>query len=197
MQADNKLILWLVGILVLGTGIILGVIIAKRTRKKETHIRELEEQLTQSREELAQYRTQVDDYFFKTSELVEQMTASYRAVYLHLAEGAHTLCGRDYEAAHLTLAGDDPFDPLPAALGQEADNTRTPAEEEAIGEAAGEGVEAAAAGNGIDEDGEDKTVMIDESVTAENSEVTEPDQHEEGTGQTELAASDQEGRDEK
>ena len=61
MRADSRLIIWLVGMLVLGIGILLGVIIARRTRKKETHIQELEEQLSQSREELAEYRTQVDD----------------------------------------------------------------------------------------------------------------------------------------
>jgi len=197
VQVDNRLILWLVGVLVLGLGIVLGVIIAKRTRKKETHIRELEDQLTQSREELAQYRTQVDDYFFKTSELVEQMTASYRAVYLHLAEGAHTLCGRDDETAHLTLSGDDPFDPLSADPGQEADNARAPAEGESSGETADEGVEAATPEHVTDEEGDDKTAMTDGSVTAEFSEDTEPGQSEEGTEQTEQGASDQESRDEK
>jgi uncharacterized membrane-anchored protein YhcB (DUF1043 family) len=196
VQADSGLIIWLVSMLVLGIGILLGVFIAKRTRKKETHIRELEEQLSQSREELAEYRAQVDDYLITTSELVDQLTASYRAVYMHLAEGAQTLCERDYEAAHLKLAGSDFFDTLPTDPEQETNDTRTPAEEELVSGIAGEGVEAVSPGNVTDEVGEDKAVMAEESVTAEFSEVTEPDEQG-ATEKTEPGATDVEVRDEK
>ncbi len=196
VQADSRLIIWLVSMLVLGVGILLGFIIAKRTRKKETHIQELEEQLSQSREELAEYRTQVDDYLLQTSELVDQLTASYQAVYMHLAEGAQTLCGRDYEAAHLKLAGSDLFDTLPADSEQETTDALAPVEEELISGIAGEGVETASPGNVTDEVGEDKAVFAEESVAAEFPEVAEPDVQE-ATEKTEQGANDEEVRDEK
>ena len=197
VQADSRLILWLVGMLVLGIGIVLGVVIARRTLHKKTHIRDLEEQLSQSREELAEYRTQVDDYFMVTSELVDQMTASYRAVYMHLAEGARTLCSRDYEAAHLKLAESDLFDTLPTDSEQEINGTRTPAEEELVSETAGKGVEEAASpGNVTDEVEEDTAVFAEESGAVESPEVTEP--AEQGAAEkTEQGANDMEVRDEK
>ena len=181
MQADNRLILWLAGMLILGIGILLGVVIARRTRHKKTHIRELEEQLAQSREELADYRTQVDDHFMITSELVDQMTASYRAVYLHMAEGARTLCSRDYEATHLKLAESDLFDTLPADPEQATNGTPTTAEEDLVSEIPDKGVEAAPE-NIIDEVGEEKPVLAEESAE-ESPEITEPD----GQGGTEKA----------
>ena len=196
MQADSRLIMWLVSMLVLVVGILLGVFIARRTRKKETHIRELEEQLSQSREELAEYRARVSDYFMKTSELVDQMTASYQAVYLHLADGAQTLCDRDYEAAHLKLAGNDLFDTLPADPEQETNGTLTPAEEELVSGIADEGVETASPGNVTAEVGEDKAAFAEESVATEVPEVTEPDEQE-ATEKTEQGATDMEVRDEK
>ena len=196
MQADNRLILWLVGMLILGVGILLGVVIARRTRHKKTHIRDLEEQLAQSREELAEYRTQVDDHFMITSELVDQMTASYRAVYLHMAKGAQTLCSRDYEAAHLKLAESNLFDTLPTDPEQVTDETPTTTEEDLVSETAGKGVEAALE-EVIDEEGEEKPVVAEESAE-ESPEITETDSLEgtEKTGQ-EQGASDEDVRHEK
>lgn len=195
MQADNRLIIWLVGMLVLGVGILLGVIITRRTRKKETHILELEEQLSQSREELAEYRVQVDDYLIKTSELVDQLTASYRAVYLHLADGARSLSGRDYEAAHLKLTGSDLFDHQPTDLELESDDTLTPAEEELVGGGADDEVEAVLPEIVTEEAGEDKEVFVEEPVAAEFPEVEEPEQV--AMGKTEQDTIDVDVRDEK
>ena len=39
------------------------------------------------------YRDQVTHHFMRTSELVQEMTQSYRSVYEHLASGAQQLCG--------------------------------------------------------------------------------------------------------
>lgn len=196
MQADSRLILWLVSMLVLGVGILLGVIIARRTRKKETHILELEKQLSQSREELAEYRAQVDDYLIKTSELVDQLTASYRAVYLHLANGAQTLGGRDDEVAHLKLAGGELFNTPPADPEQETNSARLPAEEELVMGIAGDEVGAVSPGNVNDKVEEDKAVVAEASVDAEFPEVTEPEEQR-ATGKTEQGAADLEVRDEK
>jgi uncharacterized membrane-anchored protein YhcB (DUF1043 family) len=196
VQADSRLIIWLASMLVLGVGILLGFIIARRTRKKETHIRELEEQLSQSREELAEYRIQVDDYLTQTSELVDQLTASYQAVYMHLAEGARTLSGRDYEAAPLKLAVGDFFDALPADSELEAEISPTSAEEDVIGETADEKVEAEASEEVTAEEEEEKADQVEESVSVEFPEAQERDEQKEAEGE-EQDANDVEGRDEK
>jgi uncharacterized membrane-anchored protein YhcB (DUF1043 family) len=179
--------------LILGVGILLGVVIARRTRHKKTHIRDLEEQLAQSREELAEYRTQVDDHFMITSELVDQMTASYRAVYLHMAEGAQTLCSRDYEEAHLKLAESKLFDTLPTDPEQTTNGTPTTTEEDLVSETAGKGLEAGVE-NVIDEEGEEKPVLAEESAE-ESPEIPEPD-GQGGTAETEQGTTEQDATDE-
>lgn len=55
--------------------------------------KKLDAELKQTREELATYRTQVNDHFEKTAELVNTLTENYRAIYTHLADGAQNLCG--------------------------------------------------------------------------------------------------------
>jgi uncharacterized membrane-anchored protein YhcB (DUF1043 family) len=108
--AESKVIIWLSSMLILGLGILLGIIIARRSGKKDAHIQELEEQLVQSRKEMEEYRTLVNEHFMKTSELVDQMTASYRAIFMHLADGAQALSGRPPEAS-LKLPEDELFVP--------------------------------------------------------------------------------------
>lgn len=196
MQTDSRLIIWLASMLVLGVGILLGFVIARRTRKKETHIRELEEQLSQSREELVEYRTQVDDYLIQTSELVDQLTASYRAVYMHLAEGARTLSDRDYEAAPLKLAGSDLFDTLPADSEPEAKIALTSAEDDLTGETVDEEVEAAAPEEVTVEEEEEKAGQVEASVSDEFSEASERDEQKEAE-EKEQDANNVEERDEK
>lgn len=52
---------------------------------------EHEKQLRAVEQELEDYRQQVTEHFKGTSQLVEQMNENYRAVYMHLAEGAQQL----------------------------------------------------------------------------------------------------------
>ena len=133
MLAENRIIIWLSGMLLLGVGILLGFIIARSTSKKNAHIQELEEQLVQSRKELEEYRDLVNEHFMKTSELVDQMTASYRAIFMHLANGAQTLSGHPQEAS-LKLPEDAIFAHTPSLeRAPEDDEARPEAErEEAI-----------------------------------------------------------------
>lgn len=57
--------------------------------------RALESEVQRLAAELAGYRDQVRQHFQRTAELFQGMTAAYRAVYAHLADGAATLCGAD------------------------------------------------------------------------------------------------------
>jgi len=76
------------GVAVLAVGIAIGRWASGAARRA----RQLEAELAQTREEIARYREQVNQHFVKTAELLGVMTASYRAVYEHLAEGAKALC---------------------------------------------------------------------------------------------------------
>lgn len=47
------------------------------------------------REEMEDYRREVNSHFQETAALLDGMTAQYRAVYMHMAEGAQKLCDTD------------------------------------------------------------------------------------------------------
>ena len=74
---------------------VLGIYIGTRISSDKKRIRELEAELSDTRKELEGYRYKVNTHFKKTSELFTQMTSTYKAVYLHLAEGSHELCTTD------------------------------------------------------------------------------------------------------
>ena len=74
---------------------VLGIYIGTRISSDKKRIRELEAELSDTKKELEGYRSKVNNHFKKTSELFTQMTSTYKAVYLHLAEGSHELCTTD------------------------------------------------------------------------------------------------------
>jgi len=84
----------------------LGIFIGTRISADKRRIRELESELSAARKDMETYRTRVNDHFKKTSELFTRMTDSYKAVYMHLAEGAQSLCTSD---AALLKPGDSEF----------------------------------------------------------------------------------------
>ena len=63
--------------------------------------RQLQMELNQLTERFTDYRDQVAQHFMRTSELVQEMTHSYRSVYEHLASGAQQLCGEQTETTSL------------------------------------------------------------------------------------------------
>jgi uncharacterized membrane-anchored protein YhcB (DUF1043 family) len=52
----------------------------------------LEAEVGKLKGEFGAYREQVTDHFRTTADLIHQMTASYKAVYEHLAGGSQKLC---------------------------------------------------------------------------------------------------------
>jgi uncharacterized membrane-anchored protein YhcB (DUF1043 family) len=90
---DDTTSIWLIGVLGFLVGILLGSIITYLlvARNHKTH--ELQLELNQLTERFTEYRDQVTQHFMRTSELVQEMTRSYRDVYEHLASGAQNLCG--------------------------------------------------------------------------------------------------------
>ena len=93
--------LWAVGILCLALGMVLGSIVTYLATARYGRNRELREELNHLKERFTDYREQVTQHFMRTSELVQEMTQSYRAVYEHLASGAQNLCSDELETAYL------------------------------------------------------------------------------------------------
>lgn len=102
VMLDGTTSMWVVGILsfLLGGGI--GCIFAYLVFARNGRTRELQLELTQLTERFTDYRDQVTQHFMRTSELVQEMTHSYRSVYEHLASGAQHLCGEQQETGSLS-----------------------------------------------------------------------------------------------
>ena len=77
-------------LLVVG-GLTVGAIISYLAAPNRKRVALLEAELARARSEHRSYRERVTDHFRTTSDLVANMTASYKAVYDHLAQGARSL----------------------------------------------------------------------------------------------------------
>jgi uncharacterized membrane-anchored protein YhcB (DUF1043 family) len=89
--------LWMIGILSLLLGVALGSIATYTLVSRNNRTHKLQHELRQLTERFTDYREQVSQHFMHTSDLVKEMTRSYRAVYEHLATGAHHLCTDETE----------------------------------------------------------------------------------------------------
>ena len=76
-------------------GLLAGALLTRLVLPSRRKLRQLVTALDQARTEHQTYRAEVSEHFEKTSELVASMTASYKAVYDHLATGARTLCSEN------------------------------------------------------------------------------------------------------
>ena len=85
---------------------------ARRQRKQ------FEQERDEALSTLARHREEVDHHFLRTAELVNQMTASYRAVHDHLSEGARGLCSD--QGRRLAMAKS--LDSLPGYPGEQTGN---------------------------------------------------------------------------
>ena len=98
---DGTSSLWVVGILGLLLGIGLGSIVTHTLLSRNSRTHKLQRELNQLTERFTDYRDQVSQHFMHTSDLVKEMTRSYRAVYEHLATGAYHLCTDETESPTL------------------------------------------------------------------------------------------------
>ncbi|HUT42605.1 MAG TPA: DUF1043 family protein [Gammaproteobacteria bacterium] len=97
---DGQTSFWAIGILSFLIGIALGWIITYTLVVRHGRTHQLQLELDHLKDNFRDYRDQVTHHFMRTSELVQEMTQSYRSVYEHLASGAQHLCG-DPELAAL------------------------------------------------------------------------------------------------
>lgn len=84
--------MWIAAVGIFLVGLLAGMGIRRPGQATAQRVKELESELQQSREELVRYRDQVTQHFLQTADLLHAMTANYRAVYEHLANGAQILC---------------------------------------------------------------------------------------------------------
>jgi uncharacterized membrane-anchored protein YhcB (DUF1043 family) len=98
---ETAFFVWLgIGAAVLfGVGVLVGLLLGRaRQRAAQRGAASLEAALQQSQQELRQYRTHVTQHFTQTADLLQTLTADYRAVYEHLAAGAEALCAGQVSA---------------------------------------------------------------------------------------------------
>ena len=115
ISLDATSSIWMVGTLSFLLGAGLGCIVAYLLVARGGRTHELEAELGQLNESFADYRDQVTGHFMHTSELVQEMTQSYRKVYEHLATGAQHLC--DDSACPPTLGYQQSGNPAKGAAG--------------------------------------------------------------------------------
>ena len=94
--------MWVVGILGFLIGIILGSITTYLASSRNGKTQQLQSELNDLKERFTDYRDTVTQHFMQTSNLVQEMTERYRAVYEHLANGAQHLCNVDTGVNHLS-----------------------------------------------------------------------------------------------
>lgn len=74
-------------------GVAIGFFIGRSSSAGVKRSIQLDQELRETRSELERYRSRVVEHFTTTADLVNRMTADYRAVYEHLAQGAQQLAG--------------------------------------------------------------------------------------------------------
>jgi len=104
---DDTISIWTTGVLSFALGLVLGCIGTYLIIGRYSHTAKLREELSELRERFSDYRDQVTQHFMRTSELVQEMTQNYRAVYEHLATGAQELCEGEVETPSLDTSNKD------------------------------------------------------------------------------------------
>jgi uncharacterized membrane-anchored protein YhcB (DUF1043 family) len=95
--------MWFVGLTSFALGLAVGYAIHYFLNPDHDRNKALAAELDAARQDNARYREQVTQHFQRTSELVQGMTQSYRAVYEHLANSSRQLCGDRFENPRLDL----------------------------------------------------------------------------------------------
>jgi uncharacterized membrane-anchored protein YhcB (DUF1043 family) len=117
--------IWIAGILGFLVGSAAGALLFKIFRSDEARVKELQLKLQALSEEHERYKSNVHSHFSNSARLLNQLTDSYREVYLHMADGAQSLCP-DYISSQLSLPRDQ--NPLVARDGAVPASDKTPGE---------------------------------------------------------------------
>ena len=101
---------WFIVIGSLAVGIVIGIAFTRRLGTDAIRVQQLEEKLESMSKSHMEYRNNVSEHFDMTSELINQMTDSYKKVYGHLAVGAQDLCSDQVAEKLLPLQPDAMFE---------------------------------------------------------------------------------------
>ena len=80
-----------IGVLI---GIAAGFYFSILNGSEKKRLQELEAKLKEAENQMSGYKQNVTDHFVTTSNLINNMTDSYRAIYDHMSDGAKTLCSQ-------------------------------------------------------------------------------------------------------
>ncbi len=105
ISLDSPDSLWIIVTLAFLLGGAFGCIVTWLVSGRQGRTRQLQLELEELKERFSEYRDQVTRHFMRTSDLVQEMTQSYRAVYEHLASGAQSLCADIDTRAKISAAG--------------------------------------------------------------------------------------------
>lgn len=86
-------------------GAVAGVLLNRTLQPQQQQNRELEQRLQQAEQKLNDYQSEVTEHFAQTSQLVNNLTQSYKDVHEHLANSALKLTSADISRQMLE-AGD-------------------------------------------------------------------------------------------
>ncbi len=95
----------IVGIVCFLVGAAAGALLFRAFRSDEARVKHLEAQLQQLSDEHENYKSSVHTHFSSSARLLNEMTDSYRKVFLHMANGAQSLCP-DYISSQLNLSSE-------------------------------------------------------------------------------------------
>lgn len=104
MNGDEMSWFWSIGLISFAFGLAAGYAIHYFVNSDSKRSEALETELEQIKQEMEQYRGEVASHFQRTSELVQEMTSSYRNVYEHLATGSARLCGDTIQEPQLDFS---------------------------------------------------------------------------------------------
>lgn len=104
MNGDETSWIWSIGVISFALGVAAGYAIHFFLNSDNKRREKLAQELEQLREETEQYRGEVAEHFQHTSELVQEMTSSYKNVYEHLASGSARLCSDAIQEPQLDFA---------------------------------------------------------------------------------------------
>ncbi len=103
----------LTGLITLALGCVAGVLLSRSLHPREKQNRELEQRLQEAEARMSDYQQEVTEHFAQTSQLVNNLTRSYREVHEYLAGSALKLSNPDVsrqilQAGRGNLLSEDP-----------------------------------------------------------------------------------------
>ena len=104
MIGDESGWMWSFGLISFALGIAAGYAMHFFVNSDNKRSEQLAKELDRLKNETEQYRGEVAEHFQRTSELVQEMTSSYKNVYEHLASSSARLCGDAIKEPQLDFA---------------------------------------------------------------------------------------------